>query len=242
MAGAHNVGRLYDRWDRRSVAWEGRRPIIDQPRPGMPSQSRADPGRHLAAGSDGQWRDDRDRGVRDAQQFRGNGANSTVMRAPPAVQMPWPREEFANQDDRARYAQQRVQPPPFGGNERWEVRGDGRSVFDRPRVNLQQVRPAPPVQAPQRIIPAVAGVPVERAPLQPQRVLPQSRGVSPPVMTNPGRTGRPATASPGRVMERPSLNPGPNLQHSATRPQVRGAEARRNSGACSGKRQRVGER
>jgi hypothetical protein len=45
---------------------------------------------------------------------------------------------------------------------------------DRGARDVQQVRPALPVQAPQRIAP-VAGVPVERVPSQPQRVSPTSR-------------------------------------------------------------------
>lgn len=223
--------------------WNGPGAITNQPRPRMPSLSRPDPGNGFAAGSEGRWRDDRnhDRGAREAQQFGGNVANSSAMRAPPAVQRPWPRQQFANRDDRARSAPQRIQPPSFGGNERREVRGDGRAVFDRPRENVQQVRPAPQVQAPQRI-PPVAGVPVERAPSQPQRARPQPRSFSPPVITNPGRTERPAMASPGRGMERPSMNPGRNVERSAAGPQVRGAETRRNPSGGSGNGHRFGER
>ncbi len=243
MPGVHNVGRIYDRWDRRSVAWNGPRAISNQQRPAMPSLTRPGLSNGFAAGSDSRWRDDRshDRGARDAQQFRGNAANSSAMRTPPAVQMPWRRQQFANRDDRGRVqsAPQRIQPPSFGGNDRRQVQGDGRPVFDRPRANVQQQRPAPPTQAPQRM-PPVAGVPVARSPSQPQRAWSQSRSYSAPVMTNPGRAERPAFASTGRGMERPSMNPGHNVERSAGRSQSRGAEPRRNSGGGSGNGHRFG--
>jgi hypothetical protein len=146
----HNVGRIYDRWDRKSVAWNGpatirNHPIVDRQRPGArspsrpisPAVSRPTPGSGFVAGPDGHWRrigDDgnRDQGGREAQRVPGNAANSPsaqtghAAQMPPAVQTPWRRAPVANQDVRGRMqsAPQRIQPPSFGGNER-RSRDDG---------------------------------------------------------------------------------------------------------------------
>jgi hypothetical protein len=245
-----NVGRIYDRWDRRSVVWNGPRAIANQQRPAAQLRSLPAPGHGFVAGPDGRWRrlgDDgnRDQGRRDAQ-MRGNVANlpaaqlPRAIQTPPAVQTPWRRASIANQEDRGRVqsTQPRVQQPSFGGNDRRPgdnrqmpprervldqrqanqsrppMRMDGPSSSDRPRANMQQDRTAPPVQSPQRI-PPVVGVPVERAPSQPQRAMPRS--YSPPA----GRIERPVMANPGR-----------GAQRSVERPQSRGDEGngQRNSG------------
>ncbi len=279
---SHNVGRIYDRWDRRSVVWNGPRAIASQQRPSAPTLSHSAPGHGFVAGPDGHWRrlgDDgnRDRGRRDTQ-VRGNGANSPAMpsprgvenspavRTPPAVQTPWRRPPAANQEHRGS-GQPRVQPPSFAANEPrpadnrqlpprervWDkrqanespqrARVEARPIIDR--SNVQQDRPAqalPQAQSLQRI-PPVAGVPIERAPSQPQHALPQSRSFSPPMghierpaMTNPGHIERPVVANPGRAMERPSVNPGRIVERSADQPQFRGNEGRGqlNSGGGGG--------
>ncbi len=84
-----NVGRIYDRWDHKSVVWNGPRSIANQPRTAAPPHSRPTPGSGFVAGSDGRWRqlgDDghRDRGGRDVS-VRGNVANSPPV-PPRAVQ------------------------------------------------------------------------------------------------------------------------------------------------------------
>ena len=134
----HHVGPIYDRWDRRSLAWNGsrtnghqaianhQRPAAQSPsRPDSVTHSRPTPGAGFVVGPDGRWRrigDDRnrDRGERDAPQVRGNVANSPTVQALPAVQTPWRRPPVANQENRGRMqsAPQRIQPPSFGGNER----------------------------------------------------------------------------------------------------------------------------
>jgi hypothetical protein len=266
--GGHNVGRIYDRWDRGSVVWNGPRAIANQQRPGALAIPRPRPGTGFVAGSDNRWRrlgDDgvRDRGRRDTQ-VRGNVANAPVAqmpradRAPPAVQTPWRRPQFANRDERERgpSAPPRVQPPSFGGNGADRGRAENRSFpprervldqrqnndavprawangrpnFDRSRADAQQGRPAPQMRSPQRM-PPVAGVPIERAPSQPQRAMPQ-RNFSPPA----GRIERPAAANAGRSMERPSMDPGRNVERSAVRPQVRGnaGQGQSNSGGGGG--------
>ena len=271
-SGRQNVGRIYDRWDRKSVVWNGPRAIDRQHRLAGPTLSRPAPG-NVVAGPDGRWHGpgdggNRDRGGRDAH-VRGDGANSPAVRTPhvvqapppaqtpPAVQTPWRRLPDANQAHRGRdqSLQTRVQPPSFGNNERrladtrpmpprervWDQpqagevlphsRVDGHSPIDRPRANVQRDRPAPPVQSPQRI-PPVAGVPVERAPSQPQRAMPPSRSFSPQA----GLIERPVVANPGRGMERPSVNSGRIVERSADGPQFRGDGGRgySNSGAGRG--------
>ena len=303
----HNVGRIYDRWDNRSVVWNGPRAIAHQQRPAAPTLSRPRPGSNIVAGPDSRWRrlgdDGNHNGGRREAQVRGHGENSPAVRTPralqtpravqtqravqtpPAVQTPWRRAPIANQEDRGRVqsAQPRVQPPSFAGNERRpadngqlsprervldhrqgnealpRARVDGRPIIDRSRANLQQDRPAPQVQGPQRI-PPVAGVPIERAPSQPQRALPQSRSFSPPAgrierptMANPGRIERPVVANPGRGMGGPSVNSGRNMERPAVnvgrsverggdRPQARGAEGRSHPGAGVGRGPHIGER
>lgn len=146
--GFHNVGRIYDRWDHRSVVWNGPRAIANQQRPAAPTLSHPAPGHGFVAGPDGRWRrlgDDgnRDRGRHDVQ-VRGNVANSPAVRrpptvqTPPAVQTPWRRSPVANQEDRGRVrsAQPRVQPPSFAANERRPA--DNRQVPPRERVLEQR--------------------------------------------------------------------------------------------------------
>lgn len=275
----HNVGRIYDRWDRRSVVWNGSRAIANQQRPAAPTLSRPVPGSGFVAGPDGRWRrlgdeGNRNRGRRDVQ-VRGNVANAPAVRTPPAVQTPWRRPPVAIQEDRGRVrsAPPRVRPPSFGSNERrpadnrqlpprervWDqrqanealprARVNGRPVIDRSRANVQQDRPAPQVQSPQRI-PPVAGVPIERVPSRPQRARPPSRSFSPPAgsierpaLANPGRIERPVAVNPGRGMERPSVNSGRSVERSADRPQSRGREGRGHSNSGGGRGEfRGGER
>jgi hypothetical protein len=293
----HNVGRIYDRWDNRSVVWNGPRAIAHQQRPAAPTHSAR--GHDFVAGPDGRWDrlgDDgnRSRGRRDAQ-VRGNVVNSPTVQTPrvvqtpaaaqtpSAVQTPWRRPPAANQEHQGS-GQPRVQPPSLTANERrpadnrqlpprervWDqrqanealprARVDGPPIIDRSRVNGQQDRPAPQVQSPQRI-PPVAGVPMERAPSQPQHALPQLRSFSPPqgrierpaintggierpaintgrigqpAMTNPGHIERPVVANPGRAMERPSVNPGRMVERSADQAQFRGNEGRGQSNSGGG--------
>ncbi len=142
----HNVGRIYDRWDSRSVVWNG----PNQQRPVAFPLSRSSPGHRFAADSDDRRRrlgedghQDRDR--QDAQ-IRGHVANSPIAQLPravqsppgvqtlPAVQTPWRRPPLARQDDRGRVhaAQPRVQSPSFAGNERRPM--DNRPFPPRERV------------------------------------------------------------------------------------------------------------
>jgi len=108
--GVRNVGRIYDRWDRRSVVWNGSRAIANQERPGPQAVPRPRAGSGSMAGSDNRWRrlgDDRvrDRGRGDAQ-VRGNVANlpsaqlPRTERTPGAVQTPWRRAPLVNQEGR----------------------------------------------------------------------------------------------------------------------------------------------
>ena len=140
----HNVGRIYDRWDHRSVVWNGPMAIANQQRPAAPKFSRPVPGNGFVAGPDGRWRrlgDDgnRDSGGRDAH-VRDNVAHLPVVQTrpaaqtPPAVQTPWRHPPVSNRDDRGRIqsAQPRVQPPSFGGNERRPA--DGGQFPSRERV------------------------------------------------------------------------------------------------------------
>src|SRR5258706_5252417 len=48
--GVRNVGRIYDRWDRGSVVWNGPRAIADQQRPGAQAIPRPRPGTGFVAG------------------------------------------------------------------------------------------------------------------------------------------------------------------------------------------------
>ena len=146
----HNVGRIYDRWDSRSVVWNGPRVIANQQRPAALPLSRSSPGHGFSAGSDDRRRwlgDDghHDRGGHDAQ-VRGHVANSPFAQMPravqsppgvqtlPAVQTPWRRPPIAHQDDRGRgqAAQPRLQSPSFAGNERRPM--DNRPFPPRERV------------------------------------------------------------------------------------------------------------
>ena len=264
--GFHNVGRIYDRWDHRSVAWNGSRAIANQQRAGVPTYSRPASGNGFAADSDHRWHrpgndGDRDRGRRDAQ-VRGDVANwpaAPIQRAPqtaPAVQTPWRRPQVANQN-----AHGRVQLPTFAGNERRQADNrlvaprervfdprqgnetvpragaDGRAVFNRLHVNAQQNRPAQQMQSAQRM-PPVAGVPMERAPSQPQRVMPQ-RNFSPPASrverpaSHAGRIERPGNNS-ARV-ERPVVaNPGRNVERNFGRQPTRGNEGGGHSNSGGG--------
>ena len=202
--GAHNVGRIYDRWDRGSVVWDGPGSISHRQRPA----ARGAPGNGFVAGPENHWRrsgedGDRDRGRRDTQ-ILGNVANahgvptSRPVQMPPAIQTPW----------------RRSPSPAFAGNERRQpdqrrqddtisrARVEARPVFDRSRADWQQNRPVqvvPRVQSPQRM-PPVAGAPTEIAPSQFQRAMPPARGFSQPQ----GRMERPAGNS--SHMERPAVN------------------------------------
>ena len=252
--GWHNAGRIYDRWDRKSVVWNG--PAHPQRR-AAPEFSRPAPGNGFVAGPDGRRRQpgadgNRDRGRRDVQ-VRGNVAHS------PAVQTPWRRApQFANQQDRGRVqpAQPRVQPPSVAGNERrqtdnrqqlpreraWDrrqaneadarARVDARPVIERPRANVNQERPvqALPQVRPAQRMPPVA-VQIERAASQPPRAMPQPRSVSPPA----ARIERPIVSNPGRI-ERPMVaNPDRGVERRAERAQVRGNEGRGQSDSGGGK-------
>jgi hypothetical protein len=234
-------------------------PTLSRPVPGHGFVAGPD-GRVRRLGDDS----DRDRGRWDGP-VRGNGANSPAVQAPPAVQRPpavqtpWRRPPAANQEDR-RSAPLRVQPPSFGGNERRppdagtlpprehagdprqnnealpRARVDGRVMIDRSRANVQPERPAPQVHSPQRI-PPVAGVPLQRAPSQPQREMPPSRSFPPPAgrieqpaLANPGRVERPVAANPGHNVERPAVNVGRSVAPGGNWPQARGGEGRSNTG------------
>ena len=220
---AHNVGHIYDRWDHRSVVWNGPRTVADHHRPAAPTLSRPHPGSGFEAGPDGRWGrpgdNGRNRDRRDVQ-VRGNVGNSPAAQTPPAVQTPWRRPPVANQEHRGS-GQPHAQPPSFSGSERRPAenrqppprermsdrhranetlpgaRVDGRPGIDRSLANVQRDRLAqglPQTQSPQRI-PRVAGVPIERMPPQPGRAMPQPRSYSPP----PGRIERPAMHNPGHI-------------------------------------------
>lgn len=112
----------------------------------------------------------------------------------------------------------------------------------------------PREQAPQRV-PPVAGVPVDRAPPQAQRAMPQRNFSAPAARVerpaasnggrsferpsvNPGHIERPAAANGGRNFERPYMTPGRNVERSAGRPQFRdngnGGHAQPNAGGGGG--------
>ena len=230
---SHNIGRIYDRWDRGGVVWNGPRAITNPRRSAGPALGRAQPGSAFTPGNDTRWRrsgDDGNRGRagRDAN-FRGNPANSPAGqspradRTPPAVQTPWRRHApAANQDDRGRR-----QSPPIGSNERrpearqfpqrervFEQRQgndgvrppvNGRSTEGRPRADFQRDRgqAMPPREQAPQRMPPVAGPPIDRAQAQPQRAMPQ-RNFSAPAP----RVERPAAGNDGRNFQRPSMGPG----------------------------------
>ena len=238
----HHVGPIYDRWDRRSVAWNGsrtnghqaianhQRPAAQSPsRPDAVTHSRPTPGAGFVAGPDGRWRrigDDRnrDRGERDAPQVRGNVANSPTVQAPPAaqtrpaaqtppaVQTPWRRPPVAHPENQARMQSAQPRVQP-------------------PSFGGNERRP------------------IERGPSQSQREMPQPRGFSPPAgrldrpaMANSGHPEHPAVANPDRAMERAHVNAARLVERSADRPQSRGVEARGNSNGEMGRGLRFGER
>ena len=211
--GFHNVGRIYDRWGSRSVAWNGNRAFANAQRPGGPAFSRRAQGNGIVAGSDGRWRGpggDRngDWGRRDAQ-LRGNVANSPAAKMPPAVQTPWRHPSVASQADRGRMqsGQPRMQAPSFAGNA-------------RPSADMGQMPPGGRVWNQRPGNAAIA----------------PSRNFSPPVgrserpaMANPGRIERPYVANAGRGMERSFVNAGPGVERSVGRAQFRGSEVRAQS-------------
>lgn len=234
--GSRNVGRIYDRWDHGSVAWRSAYPRPDRVQPGNAFAGRS-------AAHDG----GRDYSRRDAPQFRGNAVNSPDRRAAPAaqnappVQGPW-RGAPRHDEQRARLqpAPQQTQPRATGGNERRiiESRPNDRRVIERgmndrrtfndrpvtpmperPRQNVEQIRPAPQQQWRQHI-PQAAGVPVERAPAQVQRAQP-SRNFFPPA-----RIERPALASGGRNFERPQMPSARAPERSFSREPTRGGQGR----------------
>ena len=258
----NNVGRIYDRWDHKSVVWNGPRSIAGQQRPSASPLSRAAPGNGFVAGPDGRWRrlgedGHRDRSGRDVA-VRGNGENPQAVQGPPAVQTPWRRPPLAKQDERGS-APQRIQPPSFGGNERRppdarqpppreragfqrqtdealpRARVDGRLTVDRSGVNSQRGRPAPPLQSPQHI-PPVAGVPIERAPSLPQRAMPSTRNFAPQAnRIERAIIERPVMAVPGRGMGQPSAISGGGVERSAGGMQIRGDGGRGFSNSGGGR-------
>ncbi len=141
--GLHDVNRIYDRWDRKSVAWSA--PSHGQ-RSFTPEYVRPKPGSGFVAGPDGRRRDiggDRSRDWRDAKAPR-----------------------FDRQDDRreARPGQPRSQPPASAGNERTPA--DNRPIrardrgFDRPQADnaapaSPKAQALPPVQTPWRRAPRI---------------------------------------------------------------------------------------
>ncbi len=246
----HNVGHIYDRWDRRSVVWNGPRAIANQQRPGMQPNARPRPGNAFVAAPDHRWHrlgddGDRGRGRRDAQQPRANFANRPAAQMPredravPAVQTPWRRPQVVDGDDRARPhspasggidrrqadnrplpARERALDQRRGSDGAPRARVDGPSVVDRSRANFRQDRPAQPVPRIQTPQPLP---PVAGVPVErtpSQRALPQTRNFPPPQ----GRIERPAI-NPGRV-ERPVANPGRIVE----RPAINAGRPAMNSG------------
>ena len=261
--GWHGVDRIYDRWDRRSVAWNAphsnsNRSFANRRQPeqmGVPH-----PRQDNAARPDGRgrWTGD-NRRDRSAPQFRSDAVNAPAARAPhdlhtaPPVQAPWRGAPAARQDDRGRVqsAPQRVDPRAVG-NERRSMDNRPSSPAYRPRENVQQDRQATAPQWRQHM-PPVAGVPVERAPAQAQRAQPQQRSFYPPPgrverpamanpnpgrierpAGNPGRIERPASINSGRSLERPQMNSGRMPQNSIARPQSRGIEGRSHGNSGGG--------
>ena len=228
--GLHNVGRIYDRWDRRSVVWNGPRAIANQQRPAAPTLSHRAPDSGFVTGSDDRWRrlgDDgnRNRGRRDGQ-VRDNVANlaavqtSRAVQRPPAVQTP-----SAVQTPAAVQTPRAVQTPPAV-----------QTPWRRPPVVNQEdrrfapLRTQPPSFEGHERRPPVAGVSIERMPSQPQRAMPPSRSFSPQA----GLIERPVVAHPGRGMERLSVNSGRIVERSADGPQFRGDGGRGFSNSSGG--------
>lgn len=234
---AHNVGRIYDRWDHRDVVWNGPRAIVNRPRGIDPSGAR--PG--FTAQRDGRWNGRDNDGIRD----RGPGSNAV---RPSDLQVPRgsPAPSSANSWNRPRMeSDARPQPrgpsPSFGGTERTRPGPQpDRGFSPSPRMQPQQrVAPAgseqaqrPPMQqapaqvqrAPIQNRPAPAQI--QRAPVQMQRPSaqfqrpqPQMRNFSPPA----GRIERPVAANSGR-----------NAERGFARPQVRGGEGRSQSSGGGG--------
>ncbi len=218
--GSRNVGRIYDRWDHGSVAWRSAYPRAERAQPGN-----AFAGRPEARG--GGRGEGHDYGRRDVPHFRGNAADFPERRSAPAaqnapaVQGPW-RGGQRHDDQRARApsAPRQSEPRATGGNERRiiESRPNDRRILERgmndrrtfnsrpaapmperPRQNVEQIRPAPQQQWRQHI-PPVAGVPVERAPAPVLQHAQPARSFS-----APARIERPAAAGGGRNFERPQM-------------------------------------
>ena len=198
-AGDRNVGRLYDRWDRGSVAWRG--PQQDQRRAqnGVATPQRRPSAQNgIATGRDA-WRgggDERRNRGGDSRQLRDNVATPTAPTtrpAPPAVQTPWRRRSEANPGAPARV-------PNSGNrieNRAFSERADGRPPIERQPNNAQQNAPARTM--PWREQPPAAGM-SQRAPAQAQRALPQSRDFTPPTARSerPAAAGSPAQNIPWR--------------------------------------------
>jgi hypothetical protein len=196
----HAGDRIYDRWDRRSVAWKSpaypaRTAITDfsRPRPGSGFVMRSD-GQRRRIGSDGvrDWRDAR------ARESVAASPGRPALQSLPAVQTPWRRPSQPDSQDNRRQvqsaqplqsAQPRSQPPAFTGRTNPPL--DNRPVrarergFDRPQAQMA----APRVRAEGRPL-------IERS----REVvnMPQARAV--PQGAN--RAERAAAVNPGRAPER----------------------------------------
>lgn len=227
---AHNVGRIYDRWDHRDVVWNGPRAIVNRPRGIESTGSR--PG--FAAQREGRWNG------RDSDSFRGgrpdgNAARPFAAQGPSSVQAPsgvnsWNRPRTES-DARP---QARGPSPAIGGNERPRVGmpqgwGDSAGPRMQPQQRVspaasEQVQRAPLHQAPAQVQRAPvqnrpAPVQIQRAPAQMQRPAPQVRNYSPPA----GRIERPVSSNSGR-----------NVERNFARPQARGGEGRSQSSGGGG--------
>ena len=218
---AHNVGRIYDRWDHREVVWNGPRAIVNRPRGFEPAGSRP----AFAAQRDAHWNGRDNDGFRDGRvgigPARPSGAQaSREMQAPPAVGS-WNRSRVDN-GARAQAVQARPQAPSFGGNQ-------------RPRMDMQRDRAfnATPRMQPQQRVAPVAATPMQRAPAQIQRAPDQMQRPT-PQFQRPAPQVRNYSPRDGRTERPVASNSGRNVERNFARPQIRGGEGRSQSSGGGG--------
>ncbi len=237
---AHNVGRIYDRWDHRDVVWNGPRANVNRPR----EFERGGPRPGFTAQRDGHWNGRDNDGVRDGR-LGNNPVRPSAVQVPRSVQTQpgfnsWNRSRPEN-DARVQGQQPQRPSQSFGENERrregmQQDRGFSASPRMQPQQRVapaasEQAQRAPMQQAPAQIQRAPvqnrpAPAQIQRAPVQMQRPSaqlqrpsPQVRNYSPP----PARIERPVSANSGR-----------NVERNFARPQARGGEGRSQSSGGGG--------
>ncbi len=229
-----DVGRVYERWDRRSVPWHGHR--MAQPQRSMGPAIRQSQGEQFGHRGerrlhDGGWRDERGSGNnaisgpsrvwRSTPERAGvPSANPTApaaqlpaRRAPDAIAGPsrvWRTAPQAREDVRRQIpeaSQHRDQRAPVHAIPR--ARNDARNTMERSRPSIQQDRPIPRMQPVPRMSPGANG-PIERATsrAQPRVHNPPAARIERPAMSQPGQVARPAIANPSRVFQHPPGNAG----------------------------------